>query len=294
MFPRAARKASSNTLQHFTKQSPMTNPSMLSTFNHIHTKKNNIVNNKNSAKSPQLKSTTATGNRWFSGIASLHLPALPQIASSLSPKDMIPKSVTESIGMFTGNTTMANKGSKIMQKVWEKRQKKLAKATNEILEKFAAGNGIDFKSVDIYIRKAGSFNDNEDNAQKEVHIALRGIAHTVVVLKTGNNDTTYLLDRVVEGIRLTELKYNQETKEMEASNKFKPEEMIKLSSYQNINLSSLKIAEWIDNESKTKYHFLRNSCVHFSFYFHQHFLAGLKMQQFYHSLKEKMITPEKQ
>ena len=252
---------------------------MLSTLNHIHTKKNV------GKKSPSTQSNQ-TGNRWFSAMT-----LMPSLTSSISPREMIPgyiengyKSMTESIGMLTGNTTMANKGNRVMQRVWEKRQKRLAKATNGILETFKTG--LKFESAEIYIRKAGSFDDSEDNAQREVHIALRGIAHTVVVLKAGNQ--RFLLDRVVEGIRLSELKYNEETKTIEKDNKFKPDEMIKLSTYNNINLSSIKIAEWVNKESKTQYNVIRNNCVWFSFYFHQQFLSGLKMQQFYQSIKEKL------
>mmetsp|Transcript_1711 Transcript_1711/g.1432 ORF Transcript_1711/g.1432 Transcript_1711/m.1432 type:complete len:287 (-) Transcript_1711:935-1795(-) len=286
MFPRAARKVSSNALQHFSKQSPLTNPAMLSTFNHIHTKKNVV---KPSPTSPTQ--SKQTGSRWFSAIALNAM--MPSLTSSISPREMMPaipgyKSMTESIGMLTGNTTMANKGNRVMQRVWEKRQKKLEKATNGILETFKSG--LKFESAEIYIRKAGSFDDSQDNAQKEVHIALRGIAHTVVVLKAGNQ--RFLLDRVVEGIRLSELKYNEETKVIEKDNKFKPEEMVKLSTYNNINLSSVKIAEWINKESKTQYNVIRNNCVWFSFYFHQQFLSGLKMQQFYHSVKGKFVNKQ--
>jgi len=273
MFPRAARKVSANAAQHFSKQSPLTNPSMLSTFNHIHTKKNVV-------KPAQNKNKNNNNNRWFSTLA------LPSLTSSISPRDIIPgyKSMQESFGMLTGNAAMANKGNRIMQRVWEKRRKKLEKATNGILETFKSG--LKFESAEIYIRKAGSFDDSQDNAQKEVHIALRGIAHTVVVLKAGNQ--RFLLDRVVEGIRLSELKYDEEKQVIEKDNKFKPEEMVKLSTYNNINLSSIKIAEWINKESKTQYNVIRNNCVWFSFYFHQQFLSGLKMQQFYNSLKDKI------
>jgi len=272
MFPRAARKVSANAVQHFSKQSVLTNPAMLSTFNHIHTKKNVVKPNQNKNNN--------NNNRWFSTLA---LPSMPSLTSSISPKEMIPsyKTMQESFGMLTGNAAMANKGNRIMERVWAKRQKKLEKATNGILETFKSG--LKFESAEIYIRKAGSFDDSQDNAQKEVHIALRGIAHTVVVLKSGNK--RFLLDRVVEGIRLSELKYNEEKKIIEKDNKFKPDEMIKLSSYNNINLSSGSIAEWINKESKTQYNVISNNCVWFSFYFHRQFLSGLKMQQFYQSLK---------
>jgi len=142
--------------------------------------------------------------------------------------------------------------------------------------------GINFETAEIYIRKAGSFDDAEDNGQREVHIALRGIAHTVVVLKSG--EQSFLLDRVVEGIRLTELKINDETLQIEKCNKFKPEEMVKLSTYNDIDLSSVQIAEWIKKESETEYNVIRNNCVQFSFYFYQHFLSGLKLQRFIKSI----------
>merc|ERR1719410_1041500 len=152
-------------------------------------------------------------NRLFTAIA---LPSIEPIKSSIS----------HSIGMLTGNTSMTssssttNKSKRIMDRVWEKRKKKLQKATNLILSRFET-ESMKFDCIELYIRKAGSFNESEDNAQKEVHIALRGIAHTVVVLKSGSS--AFLLDRVVEGIRLTELQMDEETQCIEACARFKPD-----------------------------------------------------------------------
>jgi len=271
MFQNAARKVTRTTMAQFSRQSSITNAHILSSFNHrsqikpIHTKK-------------QTKTTTTTPkkpklSRWFSTIP------LPSLTSSISPK-----SITESFGALTGNATMTNKNDRVMQRVWAKRQQRLFKATSGILEKFETEH-VNFETAEIYIRSAGSFDDAEDNGQREVHIALRGIAHTVVVLKCGKE--SYLLDRVVEGIRLTELKINDETLQIEKCNKFKPDEMVKLSTYNNINLSSVQIAEWIKKESQTQYNVITNNCVQFSFYFYQHFLSGLKIQQFIKSFTAK-------
>merc|ERR1712228_744665 len=165
-----------------------------------------------------------------------------------------------------GSTSMTIKSKRVMERVWEKRQKKLQKATNLILSQFES-KSMNFDSVEVYIRKAGSFADSDDNAQKEVHIALRGIAHTVV-----------------EGIRLSELTLNAHTQCIEASNRFKPDEMYKISAYNDMELSSLDIVKWINTESQTKYNMITNSCVHFSFYFYFHFLSGIKTKQFVQSL----------
>jgi len=266
MLPRTTGKLSANAVSQITRQSALTNIAMLSSLNHIssiHTKKQQI-------QSPTQK--IKKSGRWFSAIP------MPSLSSSISP-------ITESIGMFTGNASMANKNNRVMQRVWQKRQQRLMKATSHILERFKTGN-LKFESAEIYIRAAGSFDDSEDNGQREVHIALRGIAHTVVVLKTGDQES-YLLDRVVEGIRLTELKINQKTQKIEQCNKFKPDEMVKLSTYKNIDLSSNKIAEWINKESQTEYNVISNNCVWFSAYFYQNFLAGLKVQQLIESFRGK-------
>eukprot|EP01084_Bolivina_argentea_P160225 279031_1 len=233
---------------------------------------NNQLNN--SIHTKKLPKKQSSNQRLFSAIP------LPSLTSSISPKAMT-ESMTESINMLTGNTTQISKNDRIMQRVWEKRKQRLFKATNNILEKFQTKN-IKFQTAEIYIRKAGSFDDDEDNNQREVHIALRGIAHTVVVLKCGTE--SYLLDRVVEGIRLTELSMNNQM-EIEKCNKFKPEEMVKLSTFNNINISSNVIAEWINKESQTQYNVIRNNCVQFSFYFYQHFLYGMKIKQLINQLK---------
>merc|ERR1712176_1580971 len=87
-------------------------------------------------KASPSKTTTFTtlSNRFFSAIA---LPSLPSI-------EPIKTSISHSIGMLTGNTSMTSltissntdKSKRIMDRVWEKRMKKLQKATNEILCRF--------------------------------------------------------------------------------------------------------------------------------------------------------------
>eukprot|EP00484_Ammonia_sp_Unknown_P011485 CAMPEP_0197052248 /NCGR_PEP_ID=MMETSP1384-20130603/26753_1 /TAXON_ID=29189 /ORGANISM="Ammonia sp." /LENGTH=114 /DNA_ID=CAMNT_0042484925 /DNA_START=112 /DNA_END=452 /DNA_ORIENTATION=+ len=113
--------------------------------------------------------TQTSSSRWFSAV---HLPSL---TSSISPQ-----SVIQQIGMFTGNQKLSTKQDRIMERVWEKRKQKLWKTTSVTLDKFTTEK-INFEAVDIYVRGAGSFDDAEDNGQRDVHIALRGIAHTVVV-----------------------------------------------------------------------------------------------------------------
>ena len=209
----------------------------------------------------------------------------PRTSGGMNTPTTLPK---ERQGILTGYTKMPNKKIRIMERVFQKRKKRLMKATNAVMEVFKTQD-IQFKSAEIFVRKAGSFDDSEDNAQREVHIALRGIAHTVVVLRSANSTNTFLLDRVVEGIRLVELKVDKDdNNKIEKCSKFKPEEMLKLSTYNNIGLSSQNIADWIDMEAKTEYNMLTNSCVHFSFYFHQRFLSGLKTRQFFEALKTKI------
>jgi len=209
--------------------------------------------------------TQTSSSRWFSAV---HLPSL---TSSISPQ-----SVIQQIGMFTGNQKLSTKQDRIMERVWEKRKQKLWKTTSVTLDKFTTEK-INFEAVDIYVRGAGSFDDAEDNGQRDVHIALRGIAHTVVVLKS--NSICYLLDRVVEGIRLTELEINPQTNTIVECPKFKPHEMVKLATFNDIELSSPAIADWVEEESKTKYDVIKNNCVWFSFYFYQQFLYGRKLQK---------------
>jgi hypothetical protein len=254
MLPRTARKLSAIPQSRLlASKIPITSYLAINlTTNEIHTRQPQKLNNTAAAN---------TSSRWFTAIP---IPSLAQ-----------------SIGMFTGNAALTSKNDRIMQRVWEKRKQRLVRATTGILEKFKSKK-INFETAEIYIRKAGSFDDAEDNGQREVHIALRGIAHTVVVLKCGAE--SYLLDRVVEGIRVTELQMNDETRKIEKCNKFKPEEMVKLSTFKNINLSSVCIAEWINKESQTQYNVITNNCVQFSFYFYQQFLSGLKAKQFIHSL----------
>ena len=114
-------------------------------------------------------------------------------------------------------------------------------------------------------------------------VALRGIAHTVVVLRS--DDGTFLLDRVVEGIRLTKLAVDAQTGEVEECPKFKPSEMLRLSTHRQLGLSAAAVADWIEVESKNEYNVITNSCVNFSYFFHQHFLRGLKTRQFVDSMR---------
>eukprot|EP01084_Bolivina_argentea_P105778 189428_1 len=115
----------------------------LVSFNH-RSQTNLMDSNKQPRKSPTLSSqNTNIGERWLSVFA----------------------------------TPLNENNSNIMQRVWKKRQEKLFKATSNVLNTFKNKN-LTFSNVEIYIRKAGSFDDSENNKQKEVHIALHGIAHT--------------------------------------------------------------------------------------------------------------------
>eukprot|EP01083_Nonionella_stella_P080573 221490_1 len=242
-----------------------------SSIHWIHTQKQQMKSN----KPRKTASHKTSSSRWFTAIS---MPSMPFIN--------LPQ-LTQSIGVLTGNQAMSTKHDRIMNRVWEKRKKKLYKSTSETLSHFEAQN-MKFDTAQLYIRASGSFDDSEDNAQKEVHIALRGIAHTVVVLQSG--PVSYLLDRVVEGIRLTELEINPETQTIMKCNKFKPDEMVKLGTFNDLNLYSSAIADWITQESQTEYNMITNNCVWFSFYFWQHFLLGLKTQQRFHSMKRKVFV----
>jgi len=285
MFPRSARKVSNIAVAQMTHQSTFANATVLSSFNHkskmgaIHTKKQQ----KYKSLSPQQSS------RWFTSMTSA-MPSLPTIAfpsitssitnvaAPLSPKHMI-----EKLGVFVGNSAMANQNSRVMQRVWAKRQKQLRKRTGAVMDIFKS-EALQFDSTEIYVRTAGMFDDAEDNGQREVHIALKGIAHTVVVLRSSSGGI-YLLDRVVEGIRLTELTVDPETGDIETCPQFKPQEMLRLATHRNLGLSGSDVCEWIESEGEREYNVITNSCVNFSYYFHQHFLRGLKTRQFVDSLK---------
>jgi len=171
-----------------------------------------------------------------------------------------------------------------MARVWQKRQQKLLKATSAVMDTFRTQN-LSFSSAEIFIRNAGSFDDAEDNGQREVHIALRGIAHTVVVLRCG--EEAFLLDRVVEGIRLTALEVDSEGAIVSCA-KFKPKEMLRLSEFEGLSLSSRDIASWVEVEGARRYHVLLNSCVNFSFYFYQRFLCGLKAKRAVQSMRARV------
>lgn len=293
MFPRSARKVSNVAVAQMTQQHTFANATVLSSFSHkskigaIHTKKTQQY------KAPSSP-TTKPSSRWFTSVATampampaMSLPSLPVPAMALpSLSDLSPRRMTERLGQFVGNASMANQNSRVMQRVWEKRQKRLYKATNAVMEVFRS-KSLQFESAEIYVRTAGMFDDAEDNGQREVHIALRGIAHTVVVLRS--NEGTYLLDRVVEGIRLTELSVDASTGEVEECAKFKPNEMLRLSTHRQLGLSGSRVADWIEVESKKEYNVITNSCVNFSYFFHQHFLRGLKTQQFIDSVRTTLF-----
>jgi len=285
MFPRSARKVSSVALSQLTHQSAVSNATVLSSFSHnskmgaIHTKKQQQY------KSPKVSSQQQS-SRWFTSVTtampSLPAMALPALPSLPSLSSLSPKKMTERLGQFVGNSAMAHQNNRVMQRVWAKRQQRLYKATSAVMEVFRA-NAMRFESAEIFVRTAGMFDDAEDNGQREVHIALRGIAHTVVVLKS-ECGSTYLVDRVVEGIRLTALSLDDEG-QIEECPKFKPAEMLRLSTYRNLTLTGAEVADWIEEEGKNEYNVITNSCVNFSYYFHQHFLRGLKTRQFIDSIK---------
>lgn len=214
--------------------------------------------------------------RNTSSMLAFHQPIQWQIQSMHTNRN--DQSWSSKIGMLTGNMQMTTNESRIMQRVWEKRQKKLTKATDKWLTKFRDEN-LKIKSVELYIRQAGSFDDSEDNAQRDVHISLRGIAHTSVILKA-ENELVFLLDRVVEGIRLTELPIDENAQKIQKCNKFKPDEMLKINSY-DIDLTSKQIAEFIEEEAKRPYHVLLNSFVQFAMYFHARFLYAYKLRKAY-------------
>merc|ERR1719233_1067758 len=183
-------------------------------------------------------------------LPSMALPSMPSIAETLPAlSSLSPKAMTERLGQFVGAAAMANHNNRVMQRVWAKRQQRLYKATSAVMEVFRA-NAMRFESAEIFVRTAGMFDDAEDNGQREVHIALRGIAHTVVVLKS-ECGSTYLVDRVVEGIRLTALTVDGEG-QIEECPKFKPQEMLRLSTYRNLALSGAAVADWVEEEGKNE------------------------------------------
>lgn len=273
MLPRAARKVSVNAVA-FTRQPTLANAAILSSSAHrsqmgsIHTKK------QQHKKSPSLSAQASP--RWFSTLA---LPAMPKMPSLSVPALSLP-----SLPAWPSATKCPKKAKseRIMERVWQKRQQRLLKATSGVMDTFKSQN-LSFDSAEIFIRKAGSFDDAEDNGQREVHIALRGIAHTVVVLRCGGD--AYLLDRVVEGIRLTQLEVEPQSGAIVTCAKFKPNEMLRLSAFEGVGLSSREIAEWVEVEGRRRYHVLLNSCVNFSFYFYQRFLCGLKAKRAVQALR---------
>jgi len=284
MLPRATRQVAASAAA-VTRQHALANSAILSSSAHrskigsIHTKK------QQQKKSPSL-SPQSPSSRWFSSLAlpAMAMPSMPAMPALPSiPKPTLPAFPT----WPSSSATCAKKAKseRIMARVWQKRQQKLAKATSAVMDTFKTQN-LCFSSAEIYIRKAGSFDDAEDNGQREVHIALRGIAHTVVVLRHGGD--AYLLDRVVEGIRLTQLEVEPESRAIVTCAKFKPNEMLRLSAFEDVSLSSRDIAEWVEVEGARRYHVLLNSCVNFSFYFYQRFLCGLKAKRAVQSVRSRI------
>jgi len=70
---------------------------------------------------------------------------------------------------------------------------------------------------------------------------------------------------------------------------FKPHEMLRLATHRNVDLSGGDVADWIEAEGKREYNVITNSCVNFSYYFHQHFLRGLKTRRFVDSFKATFV-----
>jgi len=168
-------------------------------------------------------------------------------------------------------TMCGGRNEEILRRVWQKRENRLKKTTGVSIERL---NGVDVavKNVEFWIKNAGSFDETQDQTkQSDVHIALRGIAHTVVLLQL-EDKAWYLLDRVVEGIRLSPLETNNST-HFGKCTKFDPKEYKKIKSYNNVrDLSSKNVVDFVQEHSKTKYHSITNSCVQLSWYFYQQFL----------------------
>merc|ERR1719384_617315 len=106
------------------------------------------------------------------------------------------------------------------------------------------------KSIEIWTKSAGSFIDNSQ--RKKIHIALRGASNTSVVLKLHGSDSCFMLNRVSNGIRLSQLPLNDDGESIADCNLFKTQEMVKLFKCENItNLPINRISELLnDEESK--------------------------------------------
>jgi hypothetical protein len=178
-----------------------------------------------------------------------------------------------------------SKTAQMMAKVWKKKQERLSKKTGASLAELEANPGV-FDEVEIYVRSTGSWDQNEEHS-REVSIALRGFAHTVVVLRNKKGGC-YILDRVVEGIRLSPLELASDGHSISKCAKFAPDEMLKLMSYCDVSLSSVEIAQWIKQQSQSQYHLVSNNCVWFSLFFYERFLAHDTLKRFYQRIKETL------
>eukprot|EP00483_Globobulimina_turgida_P012029 UN12051 len=128
------------------------------------------------------------------------------------------------------------------------------KATTDALITKWCNRDFNIKHVEIWTRAV-------KGSSAAAGAAIGGIWHTFLLIETG--PTTFLLERVQEGIRFVELtddavdEHKSLAKRMYLAN--------------NVTLSSKLIAEWAKDKQTSPYNLLNNNCIHFAYQFGVHF-----------------------
>eukprot|EP00484_Ammonia_sp_Unknown_P024114 CAMPEP_0197040954 /NCGR_PEP_ID=MMETSP1384-20130603/17573_1 /TAXON_ID=29189 /ORGANISM="Ammonia sp." /LENGTH=200 /DNA_ID=CAMNT_0042471797 /DNA_START=47 /DNA_END=649 /DNA_ORIENTATION=- len=143
----------------------------------------------------------------------------------------------------------------------------IRQTTDNVVQKWS-NKEFDIKHVEIWTRAA------QGSSAAVAKAAIGGVCHTFLLLEIGPN--TYLLERLVEGIRFVLL--DDEALE---SNKRLATRMY-LSN--DITISSKNIASWVEEKQKSEYELLSNNCIHFAYQFGVHFQFTGKLFQsgFFH------------
>ena len=109
--------------------------------------------------------------------------------------------------------------------------------------------------------------------------AIGGICHTFIIIET--NSDTYILERLVEGVRLSNLGDD-------LGDTLKLAVCMKRS---RRSISSAELARWVTNQAKQEYGLGSNNCIHFAYAFGQKFMGGaLFCDGFLKFMREAMTT----
>jgi hypothetical protein len=150
----------------------------------------------------------------------------------------------------------------------------LKHAREKIILKWQQREEFNFQKALIVMRPISStalsalkpdVKENESDLS-DVSLAAFGMFHSMILLRSNEND--FLLDRCVEGIRLTALEDMGESFEclLKCFEHKQPVSLVIFGEY-NIQLSSHDLAKWIQEESLFEYNFFKKNCIHFAWKF---------------------------